>query len=117
LSIARFKALSALHRRREIELDGTAMELIADPADTPEQAVLTADLGGQLRACIAQLSREHREVIDLVYYREKSVEEVAEIMHTPKNTVKTRVHYARKRLAGLLTTQGDFDHRSVRHAA
>jgi RNA polymerase sigma-70 factor (ECF subfamily) len=117
LSIARFKALSALRRRCEAELDETAIEMIADTADTPEQAVLNADLTAQLRSCVALMSREHREVIDLVYYREKSVEEVAEIMHTPKNTVKTRVHYARKRLAGLLTTHGDFDHRSARRAA
>ena len=93
------------------------MEMIADTADTPEQAVLKADLGEQLRGCLARMSREHREVIDLVYYREKSVEEVAEIMHTPKNTVKTRVHYARKRLAVLLSTHGDFDNLSTPRAA
>jgi RNA polymerase sigma-70 factor, ECF subfamily len=117
LSIARFKALSALRRRPAVGLDETAVEMIADTADTPEQAVLNADLSKQLRSCIAQMSREHREVIDLVYYREKSVDEVAQIMHTPKNTVKTRVYYARKRLAGLLTMHGDFDHRSARRAA
>jgi RNA polymerase sigma-70 factor, ECF subfamily len=117
LSIARFKALSVLRRRRAVGLDETAMEMIADTADTPEQVVLNTDLGKQLRACLAQMSREHREVINLVYYREKSVDEVAEIMHTPKNTVKTRVHYARKRLAGLLSTHGDFDHLRARRAA
>jgi hypothetical protein len=69
--IARFKALSALRRRRSVGLDETAMEMIADAADTPEQAVLKTDLGEQLRACLARMSREHREVIDLVYYREK----------------------------------------------
>jgi RNA polymerase sigma-70 factor, ECF subfamily len=52
-----------------------------------------------------------------VYYREKTIEEVADIMRTPKNTVKTRMHYARKRLAGLLSTHSDFDHRRVRQAA
>jgi RNA polymerase sigma-70 factor, ECF subfamily len=117
LSIARFKALSALRRRRSVGLDETTMEMIADTADTPEQAVLKTDLGDQLRACLARMSREHREVIDLVYYRGKSVEEIAELMHTPRNTVKTRVHYARKRLAGLLSTHGDFDHLSTRRAA
>jgi RNA polymerase sigma-70 factor, ECF subfamily len=117
LSYARFKALSALRRRRSVGLDETAMEMIADTADTPEQAVLKADLGEQLRACLARMSREHREVIDLVYYREKSVEEIAKMMHAPKNTVKTRVHYARKQLARLLSTHGDFDHLSTRRAA
>jgi hypothetical protein len=36
-------------------------------------------------------------------YHEKSVEEVAEIIQLPKNTVKTRTFYARKRLAQLLS--------------
>jgi RNA polymerase sigma-70 factor (ECF subfamily) len=51
LSIARFKALSALHRRRrrDAELDDTAMELIEDTADSPEQTVLNSDLSAQLR--------------------------------------------------------------------
>ena len=119
LSIARFKALSALHRRRrrDAELDEAAMELIEDAADFPEQTVLNSDLSAQLRTCLSQMSQEHREVIDLVYYREKTIEEVADIMRTPKNTVKTRMHYARKRLAGLLSTHSDFDRHRVRQAA
>jgi RNA polymerase sigma-70 factor (ECF subfamily) len=119
LSIARFKALSALHRRRrrDAELDDAAMELIEDTADSPEQTVLNSDLSAQLRTCLSQMSQEHREVIDLVYYREKTIEEVADIMRTPKNTVKTRMHYARKRLAGLLSTHSDFDQHRVRQAA
>jgi hypothetical protein len=45
------------------------------------------------------LSIEHREVIDLVYYHEKSVEEVAHILDIPPATVKTRMFYARKKIA------------------
>jgi RNA polymerase sigma-70 factor, ECF subfamily len=45
-------------------------------------------------------------VIDLVYYHEKSVEEVAEIVGIPENTAKTRMFYARKRLAKLLKSEG-----------
>src|SRR5437016_2854876 len=47
-----------------------------------------------------RLSIEHREVIDLVYYHEKSVDEVAHILDIPPATVKTRMFYARKKLAG-----------------
>jgi RNA polymerase sigma-70 factor (ECF subfamily) len=117
LSIARFKALSALRRRRDVELDEAAMEMIEDSADTPEQTLLNQDRSAQLRTCLAKLSREHREVIDLVYYHEKSVEEVAEIIQLPKNTVKTRMFYARKQLARLLSTHGDFDHLTAPQAA
>jgi RNA polymerase sigma-70 factor, ECF subfamily len=120
LSIARYKALSALlaqRRRRIVEFDDTAMGLIEDTADTPEQSLLNQDCSAQLRTCLAQMSREHREVIELVYYREKSVEEVAEIIQMPKNTVKTRMFYARKRLAQIMSTHQDFDHLIVAQAA
>jgi RNA polymerase sigma-70 factor (ECF subfamily) len=110
LSIARFKALSALHRRRDSRIDEVDMELIEDSADTPEKVVLNLDLGAQLRICLAQLSRDHREILDLVYYQQKSIEETAEVIQIPKSTVKTRMFYARKRLAQLLSAHRDFDH-------
>jgi RNA polymerase sigma-70 factor (ECF subfamily) len=117
LSIARFKALSALRPRRETKVDQTAMETIVDTADTPEQTMLEQDRSVALRRCLAQMSQAHREIIDLVYYHEKSIEEVAETFHMPKNTVKTRMFYARKRLAQLLSAQGDFDHHRASRAA
>jgi RNA polymerase sigma-70 factor, ECF subfamily len=49
-----------------------------------------------------RLSPEHREVIDLVYYHEKSVDEVAHILDVPPATVKTRMFYVRKKLADLI---------------
>jgi RNA polymerase sigma-70 factor (ECF subfamily) len=57
-----------------------------------------------VQRCLRQLSPAHREVIDLVYYHEKSVAEVAEIVDARENTVKTRMFYARKRLSELLAT-------------
>jgi RNA polymerase sigma-70 factor, ECF subfamily len=117
LAIARFKALTALGRRRDLELDEAAAELIEDSTDTPEQTIVNQGLSAQLRTCLAQMSREHREVIELFYYREKSVEEIANIMRTPKNTVRTRVYYARKKLGGLLLARVDFDQHAMRRAA
>jgi RNA polymerase sigma-70 factor (ECF subfamily) len=52
------------------------------------------------------LSPAHREVIDLVYYHEKSVDEVAHILATPAGTVKTRIFYARRYLAEFLKLAG-----------
>ena len=69
-------------------------------------AVQKKDTGQVLRKCLTALSQDHREIIDLVYYHEKSVEEVAEIVGIPENTVKTRLFYARKKLAELLKAAG-----------
>jgi RNA polymerase sigma-70 factor (ECF subfamily) len=106
LSIARFKALSVLRRRTEEELDEDATEAIEDTADDPEVALEKKDKAALLRQCLTKLSAEHREIIDLVYYHEKSVEEVAGIVGIPEATVKTRMFYARKKLSELLKEQG-----------
>jgi RNA polymerase sigma-70 factor (ECF subfamily) len=106
LAIARFKALTALRRKPEQELDEDTAETIEDTADTPDVTLEKKDKSALIRKCLAGLSAEHREIIDLVYYHEKSVEEVAEIVGIPENTVKTRMFYARKKLAELLQAQG-----------
>jgi RNA polymerase sigma-70 factor (ECF subfamily) len=106
LSIARFKALSALRRRPDEELDEDTAGAIEDPSDDPEIALEKKDKSALIRKCLSGLSAEHREVVDLVYYHEKSVEEVAEIVGIPENTVKTRMFYARKKLAELLKAEG-----------
>jgi RNA polymerase sigma-70 factor, ECF subfamily len=117
LSIARFKALTSLGRRRDAQLEDGSMDTLVDDANTPEQSVLNSDRSIQLRSCIAQLSSDHGEIIDLVYYHDKSVDEISKILNLPRNTVKTRMFYARKHLARLLTFHGDFDHLVFAQAA
>jgi len=106
LSIARFKALSALRRKPEYELDEETAEAIEDHSDDPEVTLAKKDKAALLREAMSALSVEHREVIDLVYYHEKSVEEVARIVDIPEATVKTRMFYARKKLSELLKERG-----------
>src|SRR5919108_646327 len=102
LAIARFKAISALRRRQDEELDEEAAAAIEDLSDNPATALEKKDKSAMLRKCLTRLSPEHREVIDLVYYHEKSIAECAEILCIPAATVKTRMFYARKRLAELV---------------
>jgi RNA polymerase sigma-70 factor (ECF subfamily) len=106
LAIARHKALSLLRRRSSEELDDEVAEFIEDPSDNPEVAMLKSQRASVLQDCLTQLSPAHREIVDLVYYHEKSVEEVAEIIAVPANTVKTRMFYARKRIGELMAAKG-----------
>ena len=99
LAIAKYKAHSMLRRRTEDQLDCEMAVTIADPADNPEIALQKKNSGEVLRQCIAGLSPEHGQIIDLVYYHGKSVKEVALIVGIPEATVKTRMFYARRRLA------------------
>ena len=105
-SIARFKALNVLQRRPEAELDEEKAAEIEDHADDPEVALAKKDKAVVLRQCLAKLSAEHREIVTLVYYQQKSVQEVAGIVGIPEATVKTRMFYARKKLSELLAEQG-----------
>jgi RNA polymerase sigma-70 factor, ECF subfamily len=102
LSIARFKALSARRRRTDVELDETIETTVADSGDNAEVALEKKHQGEMLRDALIKLSAEHREIIDLVYYHEKSVDDAAQILSIPPATVKTRMFYARKKLAELL---------------
>jgi RNA polymerase sigma-70 factor (ECF subfamily) len=106
LSIARFKALTALRQRRHKDIDQDGLLEIADGAATPEAALERDNTVAILRYCIARLSPAHREIIDLVYYHEKSVQEAGAFIGIPQSTVKTRMFYARKQLADLLRSAG-----------
>ncbi|CCD89925.1 RNA polymerase sigma factor (sigma-70 factor family, ECF subfamily) [Bradyrhizobium sp. ORS 285] len=106
LSIARFKALTALRQRRFEDIDQDEVREIADDSDTPETSLERSTTSAILRACVAKLSPAHREIITLIYYHEKSVEEVGQIIGIPQSTVKTRMFYARKHLAELLRGAG-----------
>ena len=106
LGIARYKALSALRRRSDEHLDDDALAMIEDPADDAETLVEKEDCRAIVQHCLAQLSPAHREVLDLVYYHEKSVNEAAEIVGIPANTVKTRMFYARTCMEKFLKLAG-----------
>ena len=99
LAIARHKALSARRRRTDMELDKELAPTVVDPADNPELALQKKSRENLLRHCLAQLSPQHSEVIDLAYYHGKSIKEIAEIVGINEATVKSRAFYARKTLA------------------
>jgi RNA polymerase sigma-70 factor (ECF subfamily) len=106
LAIARNKAISALRARAPEALDDEATNAIEDDADLQDKVLETKDRNALLRECLTKLSAAHREIIDLVYFHEKTIEEIAGLLSVPANTVKTRMFYARKCLAELLGQRG-----------
>jgi RNA polymerase sigma-70 factor, ECF subfamily len=104
LAIARYKALSARRRRTDAELDEATVSTVPDTADDPEVTLQKKNRAEALRQSLLRLSPHHREVIDLAYYHGKSVKEIAEIVSISEATVKTRMFYARRKLAELVET-------------
>lgn len=106
LAIAHNIAMSQMRKKKEGELEDEVAEQVADDSDDPELSAQKRSKAEVMREVINRLSDEHREVIDLVYYHEKSVREVAEIVGIPQATVKTRMHYARKQLGEMMKEAG-----------
>jgi RNA polymerase sigma-70 factor (ECF subfamily) len=104
LAIARNKSVSASRRRNDM-LDFDQLT-IADACDDPETVIEKQDRCRIVRECVLQLPRAHRKIIDLVYYREKTMEEVSEIVGAPVGTVKSRTFHARRKLSNLLAAAG-----------
>jgi RNA polymerase sigma-70 factor (ECF subfamily) len=107
LAIARHKALSALRRHGMEALDDDAAERIEDPADNAEAALAKDETYAALRSCLEQLSPAHREIVDLVYYHGRTIEEAAAIIRVPVGTAKTRMFYARKQLRSAMEARGE----------
>ncbi len=106
MAIAHHRAVSVLRKRGEAELDDAMAGMLADEGDTPEVTAQKRSKADVMRACMDRLSPDHRAIIDLVYYHDKSVAEAAEIVGIPENTVKTRMFHARKKLAELMREAG-----------
>jgi RNA polymerase sigma-70 factor (ECF subfamily) len=106
MAIARFKTISEYRRRSEAQLDERSAAVIEDPSDTPAVSMDKRERSDILQKCLARLTPLHREVINLIYYQGKKVEEVAQFTGAPISTIKTRMHYARGRMAELLAEAG-----------
>ncbi len=72
-------------------------------AAEPTQGLEREELGAALNAALARLSPEHRQVFLLHASESLTYEEIASVVGCPIGTVMSRLHYARKRLQGLLS--------------
>jgi len=115
LRIAHNQALNYLRsvrRRRQQPLempvefteDGNEYECIPDwmvdhQAAEPGQLMVQWEHGRLLQELIEGLPAEKREVFRLVHDGDMGLQQVADILSIPTGTVKSRLHYATKRLA------------------
>jgi RNA polymerase sigma-70 factor, ECF subfamily len=106
LGIARLKALSQGRRRSEGPLDRHAQDLVADASDGPATLNEKRRRRDIPRKCITRLTPIHREVLNLVSYQGKTVEDVAQPPGVPVSTIKARLHYARGHTAKRFAAAG-----------
>ncbi len=84
------------------EAGSSLAEMMADPAPGPGELIEQRDRVAAVRVALARLSPEQRAVIVLRYYLDFSEDEMARQLATAPGTIKSRLHAARRRLAGLL---------------
>jgi RNA polymerase sigma factor (sigma-70 family) len=106
-SIAYRTALSALRRHREPQSREIRSDEDRDERPSPDQGPEEQLAGKHVRRAILRamdrLTPDHRAVVDLTYFHELDYREIAQIMGCPVETVKTRMHYARRRLRHVLS--------------
>jgi RNA polymerase sigma-70 factor (ECF subfamily) len=96
-----------LRKNKEILLeDDTAAVNMEDTALRPDEELELSQVNESLIQHLGYLSDKHREVLELVYFKELSVREVATALGISEGTVKTRMFYARKHLKEILTNAG-----------
>lgn len=106
-SIARFRLIAYLRKNKEVLLDDDSGNLnLEDPSLLPEEEIMVDNRHDQIIEGLGKLSDKHREIIELVYFRELSIKEIAGMLDISENTVKTRMFYARKHLKSILSTAG-----------
>ena len=101
-------------RKKKIHVDGefddsrtehqvaAGAETVPHSEPAPDAALDNAELGGRIRAAIAQLSPEHRQVILLREVDGLAYEEIAQVVPCSLGTVMSRLFYARKKLQVML---------------
>ncbi|MCL4407745.1 MAG: sigma-70 family RNA polymerase sigma factor [Thermotogae bacterium] len=101
--------LGKKHRRKEIltsfgEEDDDEKNTIREPADElqPSDELMKMLSAEEISKAIDSLSKEDRLLINLREIEGMSYDQISEIMDKPVGTVKSRLHYARERLKGIL---------------
>ena len=101
--IAHHRAMSHL---RKLRVEWEPVGETVDTGSDAEQALIERAGREALHAALRQLPPAQREVLWLTFFEEMSYQEIARIAGCPEATVKTRVFYAKKGLAGLLRQRG-----------
>lgn len=112
LGIARFKSLAQLRQSPDDHEDiSDHEEALVGDAETGEQAVERWQQEQIVHRCMNDLSAEHRQCLQLVYFESLGVADVAAVQGVPEGTVKTRLFHARKKMRACVEEHNGGDAR------
>lgn len=97
------RASDSLDATFDGEQDGPTMaDRLADPSPSQEQHVASLELKARVQSALKQLSPELREAVILRDLEDMDYKEIAQVLHIPEGTVKSRISRGRGELAKLL---------------
>src|SRR5215472_4226068 len=96
-----FKSAMVRKSRRSGD-EEEALLLLEDREPGPEERALVAEQGSEVRVALTQLGEEYRVVVVLRFYQGFSLQEIAEALHIPLGTVKSRLSVGVHRLRTIL---------------
>ncbi len=101
-SIARYRLIGYLRKNKELlQSNDSTWDNFEDGALLPDESVILEERNTRIVHSLKKLSSKHREVIELVYFKECSIRNTALMLSISENTVKTRLFYARSKLKGI----------------
>jgi RNA polymerase sigma-70 factor (ECF subfamily) len=102
--VLRNHCLNYLRRgQRDVSIDDeNSHREIASPEPTVLEKLESDERRRLVRAAIAKLSDDHREIIVLKNFRDCSYKEIADLLEIPIGTVMSRLFYARQALRALV---------------
>jgi RNA polymerase sigma-70 factor, ECF subfamily len=89
-------------RRRQARRLRLEARLAAMPAEHAELAFPDPIERNRVRAALAALPQEQRDALELAYYEGKTHTEIADELHQPLGTVKSRIKLGLRKLAAAL---------------
>jgi RNA polymerase sigma-70 factor (ECF subfamily) len=106
-TIARSRAIDRLRAGRNDQRNDP-LDLTVQTATTEnlEEAMAVREMQTKVRAALATLSADQRQVIELAYYSGLSHSEIAAELKQPLGTVKTRTRLGMLKLREVLTATG-----------
>jgi RNA polymerase sigma-70 factor (ECF subfamily) len=102
LTIARSRALDRVRSRGRAPEAVPLSELVPSDAPDPAASVEVEERRAQVARALAALPKEQREAIELAYFGGYTQSEIAEQLHQPIGTIKTRIRLGLRKLRALL---------------
>ena len=91
------------NKNHSIPLDSTILENYAQATAVDYRSdVMASEISVELKKTIEQLSSEDRMIVKLLYYEGFSYKEICDLLQINQNTLKSRLHRARKVLLAAI---------------